>query len=367
MQLKLNPNSPLKISEKTAKTSLEIQIQQTDGESERPTTIPKGEAFVGVVNPNPSALSIHGKVPGSIAGELVDVRQSKLNHLFVIDQMMPEAGPSVTLTTKVFYRGRVDQNCALSVEVKPYHFGSFVEVSIAQDRDVLMANYNNKKHIVDRIMLNDQFKKHPGEGAMRAGKSLAFVLSLKNLAPFEQELTCQWGFVDENPATKANEVKLQSQPETFKLGPGADTEVCHHRVQSTEVMGGKLIYLVVKVDSKGVPAFARPFVVKFRQVELSEYMTFDQTIASRVYKDVSQPCFVVFYTHEAKDPVTEPILVEDMQCTIKDALITEKSGSELWPGDQAYEWRIPTGDRAEGAKWSGQVGAEPAKGGKFNP
>jgi hypothetical protein len=266
---------------------------------------------------------------------------------------------------QLFYRGRVDEGGVAVVHVIPREFKQLVLVTIAQDPQDLEGRFG--KGAATRI--KDQFAEHPGQGYMHLGKDAAYVLTLNNTT--FKPLTVLYKRTLVDPANPAQTKPIDAEDVSRALDPG-ESVLIRGKVTSAETPKGQVRELRVALRVAGNEAKIPDFVVRFRQVELKEYMTIEPFTGLVEVDGVASERHAVRFTRHADDPVTEPIRSDEISCTINDIVGRYKKGDFELPRGAAVTASQPADPGKKKFDWSGKienelVGSKPPDASKPTP
>ena len=355
LKIEVTPaGSTLKV-EDNGEVSLQVGVSQNE-ERIGIGVIPKGRAFVGVVRPDDDPgwdVTQIGATP-DVPGSLVDVPPpippaDPVRYLVSQKDLRAKDLKQLHLEATIFYRGRVDAQSKHPIALVPKAFEELVRVSITQDPVFLRDRYGPDV----AALIKDQFKVHPLEGYMHKGKKLPYILSIENVSPRSLKVQYQRFLLDSKPESAR---KLDEESRIEELKPGEKRELRGEMTsQDVPLDNPKQLQLTVK-DENGKDLI-KPLVVRFKQIQVSEYMDFDAPTRIDEFEGQRMPCYVVRYIRKSTDPVTEPILGSEISCTIEGLAgkkVDLRDDYPIFPGDPVKT----THPRQEGAKqwkWSGKI------------
>jgi hypothetical protein len=373
LSLKLEAQeNPLKIGD-SARAEFEVSLV-----APRPAVgigaIPDGMAFVGVLKgpDDPGArrpgepekkapaggpqwdFAAEGNeakvlVPGLLLGQLVRVPpglppQPPTKVIVTQRDLRDSSGP-LNLEARVFYRGRLDASGDSTVKVLPYESSKWLDVQIRQNRDSLRY----PPEILAQI--RDQFEVHPEFGAMHKGKSIAYVITVANVSPQTLKVRYKRSLIDptnEKPEAIDKDFILKevSPKDRFQI---------RGTINSEKVPVGTSRNLELKLIDERGNALIEPFVVRFIQIELKDYMVITTKVGQKNVKGVVTLCYLVSFSRKADDPVLEPITGPEINCLINGQPFEDDvSKLFLFPGETATIYQI-VGEGVKPWKWSGKI------------
>jgi hypothetical protein len=356
LKIEVTPPSPIREVGPSGEVSFQVRFSQPE-DSTSMGSIPKGKALIGVVGPTDGSNweLMQVGVPPDVLGTLVDVPptippQDPIPFRVSQKDLSDRNLGKLSLEATAFYRGRVDAGGTFTIVVAPKFFEEIVRVSITQDYELLADKYN--KDVLNRI--EDQFKVHPFEGVMHKGKKLAYVLKVENVSPRGLKVKCQRFLLDPKTDTQK---KLDQEPRIEELKPGQKMEL-RGEITSQDVPPGNPKQLKLTVlDEKGKELSKPPLSVKFKQIEVSEYMKFEELNKIDEFEGQKRECYVVKYIRRSDDPVTEPILGSEISCTIEGLTgkkVELRDDYPIFPGESVKSTH-PSDPSAKQWKWSGKI------------
>lgn len=343
--------------------SLDAPGEKTDGD--RP--LPEGLAFLGLAG-MAEGLIVDGQGASDVPGFSVPVplaerpsrREFRLTQTGR-DVKLPAGAEVANLDARIFYRGRHDlaSPSPMRVAVRPYRIDDPVQIHVSQDGDRLKAKYPG----YDR-QIEDQFVKHPGEGYLRRGRDLDYVLKVVNRLP--TPMTLSYRIVLARDAKGPEEV-LKKGDRVFP--PRQPVEIWKDTIRAESVAEGRRPRLRVELAEGGKPL--KMSEVVFAEAQFSQYIELESRYGFfDPKKEQRRPGehFIVTMRRRVDDPVTEPIPTTDMRCTMSppgntyvySARDDDNGDPWIWPGRE-FKFYQPVLPSQRQVKWHVEVGEDRQK------
>ncbi|WP_165243997.1 hypothetical protein [Paludisphaera soli] len=342
--------SPLKIGDDGL---AELRLGVAPPDEGREGRVPAGRAFVGLASP-PEGLRVQdarrtpaASPPGALR-EVGPGADSSLGDL-VVRQVDPAINADTyELRAMAFYRGRVDQRAAVPLTVVPRAYAELVKLQISHDLDELRSRFGDKT----AALIEDQFKFHPGEGAMHRGKSASYRLNFTNVT--FRDLTLFYRRTLADPGGAEPEIPVDEEEKSLVL-PAGKTLSLPGVVTSAQAAIDKPRDLRVawRLLEKKEPM--KPLSVRFRQVDVERYMEFRPSIGVAEHDGVPQECFVVQFVRKSNDPVREPILGREISGMINGIKTSFAPSQLIMPGKSFTMTQPRTPPGAIKFTWSAEI------------
>jgi hypothetical protein len=341
-------------------------------------SIPKGRAFVGLlrlpsekvsgksdqggkpVKPatteDPWEIGIEGEkpavsLPRSLLGLLRPVPPTAATEPIVVtvDQQDLAGEFDLKLEAKAFYRGSVDQSGESAIQVLPQTFGKPLVVSIAQDRQYLIDTYT--KALEEKIQ--DQFRGRQHDGFLHKGRKLVYVLTVENVSPRRKKFKYQRFLIDSKGPQREN---VDAEPLVAELDSKKTLEI---RGEITpNLVSESPRELELKLTDDQGNDIVEPFRVKFRQMELKEYIEIEERVGLAEHEKLVQNCYVVTFRRRSDDKFTEPIMGGDVRCAIEAFPGKTPKDFAWFPGGPPLITTRPNPEGNRKWRWSGKIDFE---------
>jgi hypothetical protein len=347
-----------KISE-TGTTDVFAVVATDPASPERPL---RGDAFVGVVK---TTLPLEVKdveastadPPGGLIHLPTDPNKNRKFHI-TQSSSIDDSG-NLQLSGKVFFRGRTNLAGSANVAITPNARLLPIRVQIWQDEDKLNALYPG-------WAIEDQFeyRRSKGEnrengetGYLHKGKSLNYVLKVKNFTEKPMNLVCSRFLGDGTAAAQAadpNPVAVR------QLKPNETRVFDKGTITWADVATRPKVLRVKVTDSVTNKDVIKPYDVTFRPEALDDYIKIEPKFQQFEHEGAVQPCFMVYVSRKETDGVREPIYPKDVVWHIGKLETNAVRGDYQWlvPGQDPVKFHYPATNARQAMTWWVEVGEE---------